>query len=98
MFVRLFDFHGLSGPVPQPVLPAGDISFLDNIPPIGTKLAFGLNNDTSSLGPLGEPNKVKGITKRSLYFYFGLPESEKTDKQFVMPTENILTDEVKKQN
>lgn len=98
MFVRLFDFHGLSGPVPQPVLPAGDISFLDNIPAIGTKLAFGLNNDTSSLGPLGEPNKVAGTTKRTLYFYFGLPESEKTDKQFVMPTENILTDEVKKQN
>ena len=98
LYVRLFDFYALSGPVPQPALPAGNISFLDNIPPIGGKLAFGLNNDTASLGPLGELNKVHGSTRRSLFFYFGTPETSNTNKQFVMPTENILTDEVKKQN
>jgi len=92
LFVRLFDFYGLSGPVPQPVLPKGDISFLECIPPIGGKLAFNLNNDTASLGPLGELNKLQGAKKRTLYFYFGTPEGDSKNTQFVMPKENILTD------
>lgn len=98
MFLRLFDFYALSGPVPQPPLPQGNISFLDRIPPIGGKLSFGLNNKTALLGPLGEPNVVKGTTKRTLYFYFGLPDPKTTGGEFTMPKENILTDEVIKKN
>ncbi|TRW24010.1 glycoside hydrolase family 2 [Flavobacterium zepuense] len=92
LFVRLFDFYALSGPVPQPELPKGDISFLEAIPPIAGKLAFGINTDTASLGPLGELNKLHGTKKRTLHFYFGSPESNAKDVQFIMPSENILTD------
>lgn len=92
LFVRLFDFYGLSGPVPHPELPKGDISFLEAIPPIGGKLSFNISTKTELLGPLGELNKLQGTKKRTLYFYFGLPESENTERQFVMPKENILTD------
>src|SRR5690606_12850495 len=43
MFVRLFDFTGISGPDRYyPQLPPGNISFLDAIPPLGTKLATGI--------------------------------------------------------
>ncbi len=74
-------------------LPAGgDISFLDAIPPIGTKLALNISANTSRLGPESEMNKISGTTKRTLYFYFGLPKSSEDNKQFVMPKENILTD------
>ncbi|MCO6487613.1 MAG: glycoside hydrolase family 2 protein [Phaeodactylibacter sp.] len=76
LFVRLFDFYGLSGPVPHPSLPPGDISFLDGIPPIGTKLATGLDTDTGELGPQSELNRADGPIKRTLYFYFGLPEGD----------------------
>ena len=72
LFVRLFSFYGLSGPVNDPPLPAGDISFLDGIPPIGTKLAVGISNDTWNLGPSGELNVMDHPVKRTLYFYFGL--------------------------
>jgi hypothetical protein len=92
LFVRLFDFYGLTGPVPSPELPKGDISFLEAIPPIGSKLAFNINNKTDQLGPLGELNKLTGTKKRTLYFYFGTPEPDNKEKQFVMPSENILTD------
>ncbi|KOS08229.1 glycoside hydrolase [Flavobacterium akiainvivens] len=92
LFVRLFEFYGLSGPVPLPELPKGDISFLEAIPPIGGKLSFSLNDNTASLGPLGELNKLNGTKSRTLYFYFGTPEPEGKEKQFVMPSENILTD------
>ncbi|KAA8486669.1 beta-galactosidase/beta-glucuronidase [Arcticibacter tournemirensis] len=92
LFVRLFDFYALSGPKPHPSLPAGDISFLDAIPPIGTKLALNISANTSRLGPESEMNKLSGITKRTLYFYFGLPKHSMENKQFVMPKENILTD------
>ncbi|QJD94879.1 glycoside hydrolase family 2 [Mucilaginibacter robiniae] len=93
LYVRLFDFYGLSGAKPAPALPAGDISFLDRIPPIGGKLAFNISNNTTALGPLSEPNKVNGLTKRTLYFYFGLPKAAVENHQFTMPKENILTDE-----
>ncbi|BBE20477.1 beta-galactosidase [Aquipluma nitroreducens] len=72
LFVRLFNFYGISGPRNYPVLPVGDISFLDAIPPIGTKLAMGISNDTWNLGPMGELNKMDKPVKRTLYFYFGL--------------------------
>ena len=72
LFVRLFNFYGISGPKNYPELPVGDISFLDAIPPIGTKLAMGISNDTWNLGPMGELNKMDKPVKRTLYFYFGL--------------------------
>lgn len=72
LFVRLFSFYGISGPKNYPVLPAGDISFLDAIPPVGAKLAMGISNDTWNLGPAGELNKMEQPVKRILYFYFGL--------------------------
>lgn len=92
LFVRLFDFHSLSGVKPHPVLPVGDISFLDCIPPTGTKLALNISYNTSVLGPMSEPNKLSGPKRRTLYFYFGIPKPEGDNKQFVMPKENILTD------
>ncbi|HKJ42696.1 MAG TPA: glycoside hydrolase family 2 TIM barrel-domain containing protein [Sunxiuqinia sp.] len=72
LFVRLFHFYGLSGPTNYPISPKGDISFLDNIPPIGTKLAVGISNDTWKLGPEGELNVMDKPVKRTLYFYFGM--------------------------
>ncbi|PTN10449.1 glycoside hydrolase family 2 TIM barrel-domain containing protein [Mangrovibacterium marinum] len=72
LFVRLFSFYGISGPENYPQLPAGDISFLDGIPPIGTKLAMGISNDTWNLGPSGELNVMEKPVNRTLYFYFGL--------------------------
>lgn len=74
LFVRLFDFYGLSGPENYPELPTGDLSFLDGIPPVGTKLAMGISNDTWNLGPAGELNVMDKPVKRTLYFYFGLLE------------------------
>jgi hypothetical protein len=90
LFVRLFDFYGLSGVKPHPELPAGNLSFLDRIPPIGTKLALNINTNTRSLGPQSEWNTVDGVTKRTLYFYFGLPKPTKGGKQFTMPAVNDL--------
>lgn len=72
LFVRLFDFYGISGPKNYPALPVGNISFLDGIPPLGTKLAMGISNDTWNLGPAGKLNVMKKPVKRTLYFYFGL--------------------------
>jgi hypothetical protein len=72
LFVRLFSFYGISGPKNYPVLPKGDISFLDAIPPVGTKLAMGISNDTWNLGPAGRLNKMDKPVRRTLYFYFGL--------------------------
>lgn len=72
LFVRLFDFYGISGPENYPALPTGDISFLDGIPPVGTKLAMGISNDTWNLGPEGKLNVMENPVKRTLYFYFGL--------------------------
>lgn len=90
LFVRLFDFYGLSGVRPHPELPVGNLSFLDRIPPIGTKLALTISYNTSQLGPQSEPNKLNGSFKRTLYFYFGLPKPSGENKQFVMPKVNDL--------
>jgi hypothetical protein len=90
LFVRLFDFYGLSGVRPHPELPVGNLSFLDRIPPIGTKLALNISYNTAQLGPQSEPNKINGTFKRTLYFYFGLPKTSGENKQFVMPKVNDL--------
>lgn len=92
LFVRLFDFYALSGIKSHPDLPPGNISFLDAIPPTGTKLALNISADASRLGPQSELNRIEGSKKRTLFFYFGLPKQEGDNKQFVMPKENILTD------
>ncbi|WP_207534927.1 glycoside hydrolase family 2 protein [Desertivirga arenae] len=91
MFVRLFNFYGLSGIKPHPELPVGDLSFLDRIPPIGTKLGLNISPNTKVLGPLSELNVVNTPIKRTLYFYFGIPKTTE-NRQFTMPKENILTD------
>ncbi|AXY75938.1 glycoside hydrolase family 2 [Paraflavitalea soli] len=90
LYVRLFNFYGLSGVTPHPALPVGDISFLDAIPPIGTKLALNISTNTSNLGPAGEFTKFNGPVKRTLWFYFGLPKPEDQRKQFTMPSVNDL--------
>jgi hypothetical protein len=88
LYVRLFDFYGLSGVKPFPDLPAGNLSFLDCIPPMGTKLALNISSNTSALGPQSELNHLNGSFKRTLYFDFGLPRSGK--KNFTMPAINEL--------
>ena len=86
LFVRLFDFYALSSAnKPHPEMPIGDISFLDCIPPIGTKLATGLNTNTKALGPLSELNHVSGSKKRTLYFYFGMPKTTGSKEQYTRP-------------
>jgi hypothetical protein len=86
LYVRLFDFYGITGPVKSfPELPTGNISFLDCIPPIGGKLATNISNNTSALGPQSEPNKITGTTKRTLYFYFGLPKTSNSKEQYSRP-------------
>jgi hypothetical protein len=86
LFVRLFNFYGLSSATkPHPDLPIGDISFLDHIPAIGTKLATGLTTNTRVYGPQSEPNHVSGLKKRTLYFYFGMPKTTNTKEQYSRP-------------
>ena len=48
------------------IWPAGDISFLHAIPPIGTKFL-----DPGRLGPQGEKTKASGLYEGRLFFYFG---------------------------
>ncbi|MHA6247392.1 glycoside hydrolase family 2 TIM barrel-domain containing protein [Pontibacter sp. CAU 1760] len=91
LYVRRLDFYGLSGVKPHPTLPAGNISFLDNIPPLGTKLALNVSSNTRNLGPLGEMNQVNGTIRRTLYFYFGLPEADDSaPEQFNRPVKDEL--------
>ena len=90
LYIRLFDFYGLTGVRPHPELPAGNLSFLDAIPPIGTKLALNISYNTSQLGPQSEPNKLNGTFKRTLYFFFGTPRPGNDKKQFTMPAVNDL--------
>ncbi|MFL9484030.1 glycoside hydrolase family 2 TIM barrel-domain containing protein [Chitinophagaceae bacterium LWZ2-11] len=85
LYVRLFDFYGLTGPKPFPELPTGNISFLDCIPAMGTKLALNLSTNTSVLGPQSEPTKINGSTKRTLYFYFGLPKTKAGKEKYSRP-------------
>jgi hypothetical protein len=86
LYVRLFDFYGITGPkASYPELPVGNISFLDCIPPIGGKLATNISNNTSALGPQSEPTKINGSIKRTLYFYFGLPKTSNSAEQYSRP-------------
>jgi len=86
LFVRLFDFYALSSATkPHPELPVGNISFLDCIPPIGTKLATGLTTNTKVYGPMSELNHLNGSKKRTLHFYFGLPKTTNSKEQYSRP-------------
>ncbi|MEO7766425.1 MAG: glycoside hydrolase family 2 TIM barrel-domain containing protein, partial [Ferruginibacter sp.] len=86
LFVRLFNFYGLSSATkPFPELPIGDISFLDCIPPMGTKLATGLTTNTKVYGPQSELNHLSGSKKRTLCFYFGLPKTTDSKEQYSRP-------------
>jgi hypothetical protein len=86
LFIRLFDGYALSDVAkPHPEIPTGDISFLDCIPPIGTKLATGLTTNTKVYGPMSELNHLGGSKKRILYFYFGLPKTTNTKEQYSRP-------------
>ena len=85
LYVRLFDFYALTGVKPHPELPVGNISFLDCIPPIGTKLALNISSNTSALGPQSEPTKINGTTKRTLYFYFGMPKTNVGKEAYSRP-------------
>ena len=64
--------HRISVPHNYPALPPGNILFPDAIPPVGTKLATEISNDTWNLGPAGELNKMEKPVKRILLFYFGM--------------------------
>lgn len=72
LYLRLYDFYGITGPVSYPLLPEGDISFLDCIPALGSKLATGLTTDASVYGPAGRMTEMSGPKKHKLWFYFGL--------------------------
>ncbi|QIL77699.1 glycoside hydrolase family 2 protein [Hymenobacter sp. HDW8] len=90
LFVRLFDFYGLSGVKSSPDLPGGNLSFLDAIPPLGTKLALNIDANTKNLGPNSELNHLNGSTKRTLYFFFGLPKTTGTPQPYTVPAKNDL--------
>ena len=85
LYVRLFDFYGLTGPKPFPEMPVGNISFLDAIPPMGTKLALNISTNTKALGPQSELATFDGPVKRTLYFYFGLPKTTNAKEQYSRP-------------
>lgn len=70
LYVRLFDFYAINGAKPHPVLPTGDISFLDAIPAVGSKMGVS-NNEVKALGPNSDLNAINGTIKRKLFFYFG---------------------------
>ena len=90
IYVRLFDFYGLSGVKPAPDLPAGNISFLDAIPPIGTKLALNISYNAAVLGPQSEWTVINKPVKHILYFYFGLQKTNALNQQY----QTSLTDEL----
>lgn len=81
LYIRLFDFYGLTGVKNFPDLPVGNISFLDCIPPMGTKLGLNINPNTHVLGPKSEQTKITAPVKRTLWFYFGLPKGDETKKE-----------------
>ena len=90
LFVRLFDFYGISGARPFPDLPPGNLSLLDRIPPTGTKLALNVDTNTPKLGPASEWNKMSGPVKRTVYFYFGLPKTNGSPQQYTTPVKDEL--------
>jgi Domain of unknown function (DUF4981) len=90
LYMRLFDFYGLSGVKPAPELPGGNISFLDAIPPVGTKLALTISYNTAVLGPQSEFSKITAPVKRTLYFYFGLQKTIAPAQQYKVPVKDEL--------
>lgn len=90
LYVRMFDFYGLTGLRPAPELPTGNLSFLDAIPPIGTKLALNIDYNTAKLGPSGELTKINAQKKRTIYFYFGLPKTSAAQQQYTAPLKDEL--------
>jgi hypothetical protein len=74
LYLKLYNFYGITGPKSYPELPVGDISFLDCIPALGSKLATGLTTDASVYGPAGKPTEMSGPKKHKLWFYFGIPD------------------------
>jgi|WetSurMetagenome_2_1015567.scaffolds.fasta_scaffold00125_33 hypothetical protein len=74
LYLRLYNFYGITGPTSYPLLPPGDISFLDCIPALGSKLAIGLTTDASVYGPAGRMAEMNGVKKHTLWFYFGVPD------------------------
>lgn len=86
LFVRLFHFSGLTTTgKTYPVLPPGDISFLDGIPAIGTKLAMGVTGNAAVYGPMGRLNAPNGEQHRTLYFYFGIPKLTNKEERYTRP-------------
>lgn len=75
LYIRMFDFYGLSGAKPFPDLPPGNFSLLDCIPPMGTKLAMNISSNTSVLGPQSELTHLNGTNKRTVYLFFGLQKN-----------------------
>ncbi len=71
LFVRLFDFYAIHAGKPHPQLPPGNISFLDAIPPTGSKMGTS-DAEVSQLGPSSHLNELDKPVRRSLHFYFGL--------------------------
>ncbi|PWK17330.1 beta galactosidase small subunit [Arcicella aurantiaca] len=70
LFVRLFQFYAINGATPHPTLPIGDISFLDAIPAVGSKMGVSAS-EVKGLGPSSDLNTLEGTKKRKLLFYFG---------------------------
>jgi hypothetical protein len=79
MFLRLFTPKEAEGASFDPKLthvdfPAGDISFLQGIAPIGTKF-----HTAAEHGPAGQRNLVPRLGKwyeTTVYFYFGPPAGQ----------------------
>jgi hypothetical protein len=93
LYVRLFHFYGLSGVVPSPALPPGDMSFLDAIPPIGTKLALNIDYKTDKLGPQSELTQLPGPVSHRIWFYFGmLPQAKPAKQAYTAPVKDELFD------
>lgn len=90
LYIRLFDFYGLSGVKPAPDLPPGNISFLDAIPPVPTKLGLNISYNAAVLGPESELTKIASPVKRTLYFYFGLQKTNASAQQYKAPVKDEL--------
>ena len=74
LFLRMLNFYASDGAEPHPVLPKGNLSFLDHIPALGTRVAININQRAAGFGPMSQPNEVNGAYTRTLYFYFGYPD------------------------
>jgi hypothetical protein len=67
LYLRLFTpRRGVDPRFTAPPFPAGDISFLDAIPAMGTKF-----DPATNLGPESQPNIATGSYRRTVHFHFG---------------------------